>query len=71
MQAVNGVHPYDMIVVGAGVAGATAAAVFGRQRRSVLLIERNLSMPDTIVGELMQPAGRIRLELLGLAGTQF
>ena len=36
--------------------------------RRVLLLERDLSTPDRIVGELLQPGGYRILERLGLAG---
>ncbi|CAG8438582.1 8709_t:CDS:10 [Ambispora leptoticha] len=59
---------YDLIIVGAGILGCAAAVAFARQERKVLLIERDLSEPDRIVGELLQPGGVLALEKLGLAG---
>ena len=35
--------------------------------RRVLLLERDLSQPDRIVGELLQPGGYLQLKRLGLA----
>ena len=35
--------------------------------RRVLLLERDLSQPDRIVGELLQPGGYLMLKRLGLA----
>ena len=35
--------------------------------RKVLLLERDLSQPDRIVGELLQPGGYLMLKRLGLA----
>ena len=35
--------------------------------RRVLLLERDLSQPDRIVGELLQPGGYLKLKELGLA----
>lgn len=35
--------------------------------RKVLLLERDLSQPDRIVGELLQPGGYLMLKKLGLA----
>ncbi|KAF9282692.1 Squalene epoxidase [Mortierella alpina] len=58
---------YDMIVVGGGVIGSAFAATFGKQGKKILLIERDLSEPDRIVGELMQPGGYNALKELGLA----
>ncbi|KAI8991646.1 squalene epoxidase-domain-containing protein [Mycotypha africana] len=57
---------YDMIIVGAGVVGAAAAKAFGEDGRKVLLLERDLSEPDRIVGELMQPGGMHALRKLGM-----
>jgi len=59
---------YDIIIVGAGVAGSATAVAFARQGRRVLLLERNLREPDRIVGELLQPGGVDALSELGLAG---
>ena len=48
---------WDMIIVGAGVAGAAFAYQQGCSGRRVLLLERDLSQPDRIVGELLQVGG--------------
>lgn len=45
---------WDLIIVGAGVAGAAFAYQQGCSGRRVLLLERDLSQPDRIVGELLQ-----------------
>lgn len=58
-----------MIIVGAGVVGCAAAKAFGEDGRKVLLLERDLSEPDRIVGELMQPGGMEALNQLGMQGT--
>ncbi|KAJ1559078.1 Squalene epoxidase, partial [Cladochytrium tenue] len=60
---------HDVVIVGAGVAGCTLAHSFARDGRKVLLIERDLSEPDRIVGELMQPSGILALQKLGLEST--
>ncbi|WFD41887.1 squalene monooxygenase [Malassezia psittaci] len=60
------VHAYDVVIVGAGVVGAPLAAGLGRAGRRVLLLERDLSEPDRIVGELLQPGGVRALQLLGM-----
>ncbi|KAK9453228.1 squalene epoxidase-domain-containing protein [Dipodascopsis uninucleata] len=57
---------YDVIIVGSGVVGSALGAKMGRQGRKVLLIERDWSEPDRIVGELLQPGGVKALEKLGL-----
>lgn len=57
---------YDVLIVGAGVVGASLAAGLGRTGRRVLVLERDLEEPDRIVGELLQPGGVRALQLLGL-----
>ncbi|MBK8480712.1 MAG: FAD-dependent monooxygenase [Proteobacteria bacterium] len=59
---------HDVVIVGAGVAGAALAARLGRAGRRVLLLERDLRAPDLFVGELLQPGGARSLEALGLLG---
>ncbi|CAL9228410.1 unnamed protein product [Arabidopsis halleri] len=59
----NGV---DIIIVGAGVAGAALAHTLGKEGRRVHVIERDLTEPDRIVGELLQPGGYLKLIELGL-----
>lgn len=56
---------YDAIVVGAGVAGCAMAYAFALDGLNVLLMERNWSEPDRIVGELLQPGGVESLEEIG------
>mmetsp|Transcript_2009 Transcript_2009/g.5981 ORF Transcript_2009/g.5981 Transcript_2009/m.5981 type:complete len:524 (-) Transcript_2009:1883-3454(-) len=57
---------WDLVVVGAGVAGCALAHTLGKEGRRVLVIERDLSQPDRIVGELLQPGGYAALQKLGL-----
>ncbi|KAF2675464.1 squalene monooxygenase [Microthyrium microscopicum] len=59
-------HEADIVIVGAGIAGCALAVAFGKQGRSVVLLERSLKEPDRIVGELLQPGGVRALEKLGL-----
>ncbi|XP_073316657.1 squalene epoxidase 1-like [Primulina huaijiensis] len=56
----------DVIIVGAGVAGAALAHTLGKEGRQVRVIERDLTEPDRIVGELLQPGGYLKLIELGL-----
>ncbi|XP_052722995.1 squalene epoxidase 1 isoform X3 [Vigna angularis] len=58
----------DVVIVGAGVAGSALAYTLGKDGRQVLVIERDLSEPDRIVGELLQPGGYLKLIELGLEG---
>lgn len=57
---------YDFIVVGAGVIGPALAKGMSDRGRSVLVLERDLSEPDRIVGELLQPGGLESLKKLGM-----
>lgn len=57
---------YDAIVVGAGVVGPGIATAMARQGRRVLIIERDWSKPERIVGELLQPGGVKALKELGM-----
>ncbi|GAB4852414.1 Squalene epoxidase 1 [Ancistrocladus abbreviatus] len=56
----------DVIIVGAGVAGAALAHTLAKDGRRVHVIERDLTEPDRIVGELLQPGGYLKLIELGL-----
>eukprot|EP01134_Creolimax_fragrantissima_P008290 CFRG8290T1 len=56
----------ELIIVGAGILGATMATAAARDGRKVTLIERDMSEPDRIVGELLQPGGLNSLTELGL-----
>ncbi|KAI9282694.1 squalene epoxidase-domain-containing protein [Sporodiniella umbellata] len=60
------IQEYDLVIVGAGIVGCAAARAFGSDGRRVLLLERDLSEPDRIVGELLQPGGIQALKVLGL-----
>jgi squalene monooxygenase len=50
-------HHYDAIVVGLGIAGSSLAYTLSVQGKRVLAIERDMSEPDKIIGELLQPGG--------------
>ncbi|PON32390.1 FAD dependent oxidoreductase [Parasponia andersonii] len=56
----------DVVIVGAGVAGSALAYTLGKDGRRVHVIERDLTEPDRIVGELLQPGGYLKLIELGL-----
>ncbi|XP_024966404.1 squalene monooxygenase-like [Cynara cardunculus var. scolymus] len=51
----------EVIIVGAGVAGAALAYSLGKDGRRILVIERDLGLQDRIVGELLQPGGYMKL----------
>ncbi|KAI3417386.1 Aa_trans domain-containing protein [Psidium guajava] len=66
-ESVNGYgSEVDVVIVGAGVAGAALAHTLGKDGRRVHVIERDLTEPDRIVGELLQPGGYLKLIELGL-----
>ncbi|KAF2321238.1 hypothetical protein GH714_036163 [Hevea brasiliensis] len=56
----------DIIIVGAGVAGSALAYTLGKDGRRVHVTERDPSLPDRTVGELLQPGGHLKLIELGL-----
>ncbi|BGP20980.1 hypothetical protein JCM10213_000193 [Rhodosporidiobolus nylandii] len=57
---------YDIALIGSGILGSALAFSLGHSGRKVLLLERDLSEPDRIVGELLQPGGVLALQQLGL-----
>jgi geranylgeranyl reductase family protein len=56
---------YDVIVVGAGPAGCTAASLVGREGHAVLMLDRE-QFPRFRIGESLMPATYWTLERLGL-----
>lgn len=59
-------NSFDIIVVGAGVAGGVFACSQKNKDLRILVIERDLAEKDRIVGELMQPGGIVALKELNL-----
>jgi len=57
---------FDGIVVGAGVAGSTTAALLARQGFRVLLVEKATFPREKICGEGLMPAGADILHKLGI-----
>ncbi|POY72811.1 hypothetical protein BMF94_4220 [Rhodotorula taiwanensis] len=57
---------HDVAIVGAGILGPALAYGLAKSGRSVLLLDRDLSEPDRIVGELLQPGGCLALQRLGI-----
>ncbi|KAJ9538041.1 hypothetical protein OSB04_030774 [Centaurea solstitialis] len=62
----TGGNTADVIIVGAGVAGAALAYTLAKDGRRVHVLERDLSEPDRIVGEVLHPGGYLKLVELGL-----
>jgi squalene monooxygenase len=60
-------NEFDIICVGAGILGCAAAySLSSDSTKRILLVERDFSKPDRIVGELLQPGGIKALEILGM-----
>jgi 2-polyprenyl-6-methoxyphenol hydroxylase-like FAD-dependent oxidoreductase len=57
---------YDVIIVGARVAGSSLAILLGRQGRRVLLVDRDRFPSDTLSTHLLQPSA---VEMLGRLGA--
>jgi flavin-dependent dehydrogenase len=57
---------YDVIVVGAGVAGSASAIFLGREGRRVLLLDRATFPRHKVCGEGIMPSGVAILEALGV-----
>ncbi len=58
---------YDVIVVGAGPAGSSAAAIFGERKKRVLLLDRESFPRDKTCGDGMTFKCMAALERLGIA----
>ncbi|CAH2044274.1 unnamed protein product [Thlaspi arvense] len=56
----------DVIIVGAGVGGSALAYALAKDGRQVHVIERDMRQPERMMGEFMQPGGRLLLSKLGL-----
>jgi flavin-dependent dehydrogenase len=65
MSAVPEKQAYDVIVIGGGPAGATAAALIAEQKKDVLLLEREKS-PKFKIGESLMPATYWTFKRLGI-----
>src|SRR6185369_4981752 len=58
----------DVLIVGAGPAGAVAGAILARRGARVRLVDRATFPRDKLCGDTVNPGTLARLEDLGLAG---
>ncbi|MGB5782282.1 MAG: FAD-dependent monooxygenase [Eudoraea sp.] len=62
----NGInYKVDALIVGAGIAGATLAANLAIMGKNIVVVEKDLSERDVIIGELLQPGGVQKLQEMG------
>ena len=60
---------FDVVVVGAGIAGSALACVLASSGVSVLVLERQTEYHDHVRGEYMQPWGAAEMLRMGLDGV--
>ena len=58
---------YDVVIVGAGIAGGALATVLARAGKQVLLLERTEAYKDVVRGEWIAPWGLIDAQKAGLS----
>ena len=58
---------YDVVIVGAGIAGGSLATMLARGGKSVLLLERTEAYKDIVRGEWIAPWGLIDAQKAGLS----
>jgi 2-polyprenyl-6-methoxyphenol hydroxylase-like FAD-dependent oxidoreductase len=56
----------DVVIVGGGIAGASAASVLARRGLQVVVLERQFEFRDRVRGETTQPWGVVEMRRLGL-----
>lgn len=62
-------HTYDIAIIGAGLAGSSAAAALAQQGWRVVLLERRTLPQHRVCGEFLSPEARDSLRALGLEAT--
>lgn len=59
-------QPYDICIVGGGIAGAALAGYLGKSGLRIAIVEKTLAEQDRIIGELLQPGGVEMLQKMGM-----
>jgi flavin-dependent dehydrogenase len=59
-------HAFDVVIVGAGIAGSALAIALGRAGYSVLALEKSTVHVDRVRGELIVPWGVAEARALGI-----
>ena len=59
-------HPFDVVIVGGGIAGSALATVLARRGISVAVLERDVEPVDRVRGESLVPWGVNELRRLDL-----
>jgi 2-polyprenyl-6-methoxyphenol hydroxylase-like FAD-dependent oxidoreductase len=59
-------QPFDIVIVGAGIAGSALAAALARAGRAVLLLEKSQTFADRVRGEALLQWGVKEAQILGL-----
>ncbi|HUP87575.1 MAG TPA: NAD(P)/FAD-dependent oxidoreductase [Acidimicrobiales bacterium] len=62
---------YDVVVVGAGIAGSALASTLAQRGRSVLVLEQQTTYKDKVRGETLTPWGVVEATRLGLMDTLY
>ena len=60
---------YDVVVVGAGIAGSALASVLAREGKAVLVLEQQTTYKDKVRGETMPPWGVLETTRMGVLDT--
>lgn len=66
MKTQTSILAYDICIIGAGVAGTILAANLAKLDYRILVVDKQLSEQDRIMGELLQPGGVQSLREMGL-----
>ena len=60
---------YDVVVVGAGIAGSALASALARAGKDVLVLEQQTTYKDRVRGETLTPWGVLEAQRLGVVDT--